>query len=83
MARDGEAEDVADAVPAEYHLGDKPLYVKAVQSSLEGYSRTGVIPPEGMASVMEMLKTLDPELANAKVDLAATFDGRFVAKAAS
>ena len=76
-------EDVADAVPAEYHLGDKPLYVKAVQSSLEGYSRTGVIPPEGMASVMEMLKTLDPELANAKVDLAATFDGRFVAKAAS
>ena len=76
-------EDVADAVPAEYHLGDKPLYVKAVQSSLEGYSRTGVIPPEGMASVMEMLKTLDSELANVKVDLAATFDGRFVAKAAS
>ena len=54
-----------------------------MQSSLEGYSRTGVIPPEGMASVMEMLKILDPELANAKVDLATTFDGRFVAKASS
>jgi NitT/TauT family transport system substrate-binding protein len=76
-------EDVAEIVPAEYHLGDKPLYIKAVQSSLEGYSRTGVIPPEGMASVMEMLKALDPELANAKVDLGTTFDGRFVAKASS
>ena len=76
-------EDVAEIVPVEYHLGDKPLYVKAVLSSLEGYSRTGVIPPEGMASVLEMLKILDPELANAKVDLATTFDGRFVAKASS
>ena len=70
-------------MPTEYHLGDKPLYMKAVQSSLEGYSRTGVVPQEGMASVMEMLKTLDPELAGAKVDLPTTFDGRFVAKAAS
>ena len=76
-------EDVAEVVPAEYHLGDRPLYIKAVQSSLEGYSRNGVIPPEGMASVLDMLKALDPELANAKVDLASTFDGRFVAKASS
>jgi len=71
-------EDVAEAVPAEYHLGDKPLYIKAVQNSLESYSRTGVVPPEGMTSVMDMLKQLDPELKDAKVDLATTFDDRFV-----
>ncbi|HEX2553413.1 MAG TPA: ABC transporter substrate-binding protein [Microvirga sp.] len=76
-------EDVADLVPAEYHLGDKPLYIKAVQNSLESYSRTGIVPPEGMASVMDMLKQLDPELKDAKVDLAATFDDRFVRKAGS
>jgi len=75
-------EDVAEAVPTEYHLGDKPLYIKAVQNSLESYSRTGIVPPDGMASVMDMLKTLDPELKDAKVDLAATFDDRFVKKAA-
>jgi len=75
-------EDVAEAVPPEYHLGDKPLYIKAVQNSLESYSRTGIVPPDGMASVMDMLKTLDPELKDAKVDLAATFDDRFVKKAA-
>jgi NitT/TauT family transport system substrate-binding protein len=76
-------EDVADAVPPEYHLGDKPLYLKAVQNSLESYSRTGIVPPEGMTSVMDMLKQLDPELKDAKVDLAATFDDRFVRKASS
>jgi NitT/TauT family transport system substrate-binding protein len=74
-------QDVADTVPPEYHLGDKALYLKAVQNSLESYSRTGIVPAEGMASVMDMLKQLDPELKDAKVDLAATFDDRFVKKA--
>jgi NitT/TauT family transport system substrate-binding protein len=76
-------EEVADTVPPEYHLGDKALYLKAVQNSLESYSRTGIVPPDGMASVMDMLKQLDPELRDAKVDLAATFDDRFVRKAAT
>ncbi|MBL0403247.1 ABC transporter substrate-binding protein [Microvirga aerilata] len=76
-------EEVADTVPPEYHLGDKALYLKAVQNSLESYSRTGIVPPDGMASVMDMLKQLDPELRDAKVDLAATFDDRFVKKAAT
>jgi NitT/TauT family transport system substrate-binding protein len=76
-------DDVADLVPAEYHLGDKPLYIKAVQNSLESYSRTGIVAPTGMNSVMDMLKQLDPELKDAKVDLAATFDDRFVKKASS
>jgi NitT/TauT family transport system substrate-binding protein len=74
-------EQVADTVPAEYHLGDKPLYLKAVQNSLESYSRDGIIPQEGMTSVYEMLKVLDPEFKDAKVDLATTFDDRFVKRA--
>jgi NitT/TauT family transport system substrate-binding protein len=76
-------EDVAATVPPEYHLGDRPLYLKAVQNSLESYSRDGIVPPDGMKSVMDMLKQLDPELKDAKVDLSATFDGRFVKQAAS
>ncbi|MXQ10723.1 ABC transporter substrate-binding protein [Microvirga makkahensis] len=75
-------EDVAETVPPEYHLGDRPLYLKAVQNSLESYSRDGIIPPDGMKSVMDMLQQLDPEMRDAKVDLSATFDGRFVKKAA-
>jgi NitT/TauT family transport system substrate-binding protein len=76
-------EAIADTVPPEYHLGDKPLYIRAVKNSLESYSRTGLVPAEGQASVYDMLKTLDPEIQSAKVDLAATFDDRFVKRATS
>ena len=76
-------EQVADTVPPEYHLGDKALYLKAVKSSLESYSRTGLIPQAGQESVLEMLKLLDPELAAARIDLAQTFTDRFVKRAAS
>jgi NitT/TauT family transport system substrate-binding protein len=74
-------EQVADAVPPDYHLGDKPLYLKAVQNSLESYSRDGIIQQQGMTSVYEMLKTLDPELQGTQVNLADTFDDRFVKRA--
>ncbi len=74
-------EDVANLVPPEYHLGDRDLYLKAVKGSLESYSRSGIVSAEGQESVYTMLKALDPELANSKVDLSTTFDGRFVAKA--
>jgi NitT/TauT family transport system substrate-binding protein len=39
------------------------------------------VAPDGMKSILDMLKTLDPELANANVDLGATFVDRFVKKA--
>ncbi|MGO4524352.1 ABC transporter substrate-binding protein [Microvirga sp. 2MCAF35] len=75
-------EDIAATVPEEYYLGDKPLYLKAVQNSLESYSRDGIIQMAGMQSVLDMLRQLDPELKGAKVDLAATFNDRFVRQAA-
>lgn len=74
-------EDVADVVPEAYHLGDKPLYVAAVKASLESYSRTGLIPADGMASILDMLKKLDAEMASANIDLGKTFVDRFVKKA--
>lgn len=74
-------DDIANAVPTEFHLNDKPLYLRAVASSKESWSRTGVVPQAGMESIYEMLKALEPEMAASKVDLATTFDGRFIAKA--
>lgn len=76
-------EQIADAVPSEYHLGDKALYLAAVAKSKEAYSRTGVIPEAGMKSVMDMLRTLDPEFATIQLDLNKTFVGTFVKKAGS
>lgn len=74
-------EQIADTVPTNYHLGDKPLYVRAVSKSMEGFSRTGIVPPQGMASILDMLRTLDPEFATVQIDVSKSFDGRFAAKA--
>ena len=74
-------EQVADTVPVEYHLGDRPVYLAAVAKLKESYSRTGIATMDGMRSVFEMLKALDPEMANATVDLAKTFDPRFAQRA--
>ncbi|WP_298958910.1 ABC transporter substrate-binding protein [uncultured Methylobacterium sp.] len=76
-------DEIADTVPPAYHFGDRALYVQAVKNSLESYSRTGIPTQEGMASILDLVRTLDPEFQGAKVDLAATFEDRFVRKAMS
>lgn len=74
-------EAIADAVPAEYHLGDRALYLAAVAKSKPSYSRTGLVPEAGMRNALDMLVRFDKELAQAKIDLARTFDPRFVQRA--
>jgi NitT/TauT family transport system substrate-binding protein len=76
-------EDIAATVPEDYFLGDRALYLAAVKANKPVYSLTGVIPAAGMRSAADMLLAFDPELKDAKVDLATTFDGRFVSKAAA
>lgn len=75
-------EDIAATVPPEYLLGDKELYMLSAKNSKAAYSLTGVLDPSGMKSTSDMLTKFDPELAGANVDLAKTFDDRFVKKAA-
>ena len=75
-------EQVTATVPEEYWLGDRALYTAAVKANKSAYSVTGVIPAAGMKSASDMLVSFDDELKNAKLDLAKTFDDRFVKKAA-
>lgn len=74
-------EAVADLVPPTFHFGERTLYLQAVRNSLASYSRTGIPTQEGMTSVLDLVRTLDPELQGATVDLATTFDDRFVKRA--
>ena len=75
-------EQIAAAVPPEYHLGDPTLYKKAVQASRPMYSKDGIVSAAGMKNAYDMLVQFDEELKKAKVDLPKTFDDRFVKKAA-
>jgi NitT/TauT family transport system substrate-binding protein len=76
-------EEIAKAVPEAYYLGDRDLYIRAVKASLDTYSRTGIIPLDGMKSALGMLKEFDDELKNVKdEDLPKTFVDTFAKKAA-
>jgi NitT/TauT family transport system substrate-binding protein len=76
------AEQIADTVPDEYHLGDKALYIAALKSSMQAYSKDGIVNADGQTRSLEFLQKFEPELKDAKLDLPKTFDGRFVKKAA-
>jgi NitT/TauT family transport system substrate-binding protein len=71
-------------VPEEYLLGDKALYIKAVQASKDAYSKTGVMAQDGMKSVFDMLKALDKEMESVSADIIGkSFEPRFAQKAAT
>jgi NitT/TauT family transport system substrate-binding protein len=75
-------EQIADNVPADYHLGDKALYVAAVKASVDAYSRDGIVSADSTKRSLEFLQQFDKDMKDAKIDTAKTWDGRFVKKAA-
>lgn len=75
-------EEIAAAVPEEYWLGDKALYLKSVAASLPTYSKTGIIPADGMESTLRFLQTTEADFKDAKIDVSRSFDPSFVKKAA-
>jgi len=75
------ADRIAEAVPPEYSAGDKETWKAALQKAIPGYSADGRFSKEGAESVYKVLKLFEPSVMNAQVDLAKTFDNRFVDKA--
>jgi NitT/TauT family transport system substrate-binding protein len=75
-------EQIAGIVPEEYLLGDRSIYMAAVKASLPAYSKDGIVSEEGQKRSLEFLRQFDPAFRDAKIDLARTWDGRFVKKAA-
>ena len=75
-------DQIAAKMPEEFMLGDKPLYIEALKAVADSYSKTGIITPEVQQRSLSFLQTFEADLKAAKVDLAKTWDGRFVAKAA-
>jgi NitT/TauT family transport system substrate-binding protein len=76
------ADEIAAAVPEEYYLGDKGVYMKSLEAVRASYSQSGIISDDGHASIMDMLVKLDKELAGANIPKSKTFEGKFIAKAA-
>lgn len=75
------AAEIAKLMPAEYALGNMPLYVKSIQSSVPTYSTDGRVTRDGAETALKVLREFDDTVKNAKIDLAATYTDNFVDKA--
>ena len=76
-------EDVAAAVPPNYLLGDRELYLLAAKNSVPSYSQDGIVPREGMESTLAMLQKFEPTLKGVQLDLGTTFVDTFAKRAAA
>jgi len=71
-------EQVASTVPAEYYGDDRELYKLALQRNREGFSPDGRNSMEAAKNVYKILEAFEPQVKGAKIDLAKTFDNRYV-----
>ncbi|MER5744951.1 ABC transporter substrate-binding protein [Streptomyces sp. NPDC002225] len=76
------ADEIAEKMPADYAQGGgKALYARAIKSTLPMFTTDGVMPADGPATVERVLKAFNPNLKDAKVDLAKTYTTEFVDRA--
>jgi len=75
-------DEIVNTLPADYFLGDREIYVKALKANLLVYSRTGIITRQGINNALKMMATFDPDLKDIKIDTQKTFEDRFIRRAA-
>ena len=72
------AGDIIKAVPESYLLGDRAVYVDAFLAAKGALSVDGLFPEAGPETARRALASIDPEIAAAKIDLAAIYTNDFV-----
>ncbi|MDP1898853.1 MAG: ABC transporter substrate-binding protein [Rubrivivax sp.] len=73
--------DIINAVPESFLLGDRAVYIDAFLAAKGALSPDGMIPEKGADTAWRALASIDPEIAKAKLDLAAVYTNDFVKKA--
>jgi len=73
--------EFADKLPADYVGSDKAAYIRYVDASTGFWTKKGLMPPDGPATIKAMLGTFEPDVKNGKFDLKKTYTNKFVLKA--
>jgi NitT/TauT family transport system substrate-binding protein len=69
---------VADQMPEDYYVGDKPLYLSALSASMNMFNPTGTMPADGPPTVLKVLAAFEKDLDPSKIDLKKTYTDEFV-----
>lgn len=70
-------EELVKVVPQSYLMGDKALYIQSFVNNRPALSKDGIIPAGAPETAKKALATVNPQIANARIDMAATFTNRF------
>ncbi|MFB7629802.1 ABC transporter substrate-binding protein [Streptomyces sp. NPDC056149] len=73
-------EQIAAKMPSDYAQGGKELYAQAIKDTLPMFTKDGVMPADGPATVERVLKAFNPNLRDASIDLKKTYTTEFVKK---
>jgi len=71
-------DQIADALPEEYLLGDRAMYLKALGNMRSCYSPDGLMTHDAAATVLKVLSAFDAGVRNANIKLETTYDNSFV-----
>src|SRR5207253_3530480 len=72
------ADKIVATVPPEYYGDDKEVYKAALLKNMEGFSPDGKMSLEAAHHVYKILDAFEPAVKGKEIDLARTFDNRFV-----
>jgi NitT/TauT family transport system substrate-binding protein len=75
------ATEIADKMPSDYYVNNKPLYVTAMQGSLDMFTPDGHMPGDGPKTVFDVQNTTNPAVQGKEIQLNETFTSEFVDKA--
>jgi NitT/TauT family transport system substrate-binding protein len=75
------AEDIAASVPVAYHLGGVSLYVEGLRASKSMFLVDGAMPPDGPATVLRVLKTVNRAVHDRPINLSLTYTNEFTSAA--
>ncbi len=70
--------DIIKAVPENYLLGDRAVYIDAFLAAKGALSPDGMFPDKGSDTAYRALASIDPEIAKATLDLKAVYTNDFV-----
>ena len=71
-------DEIASALPEEYLLGDKAMYLNAMAAMRSCYSPDGLMSPAAAQTVLKVLGAFDDDVRDAKINLDTTYDNSFV-----
>jgi NitT/TauT family transport system substrate-binding protein len=74
-------DQVADTVPQDYLLGDRPLYIASYVKFKDAISPDGLFTEEGAQNTLKFLAAFNPAIKPSAINLAQTFDNSYVHKA--